>query len=258
MQWITLFQKEVLENWRNFKWVWVPLVIILLAIMDPITNYYLPQLIDIVGGMPDGAAFEVPVPSIEEAIMMSLSQLSTLGILVLVLISMGTITSERKSGISELVLAKPVSFRNYITAKWVSWIALVWVSLILGMAMIWYYGNLLFGEISLVTIALVIFFYGLWLTLVMTLSLFYNTLFNSSGVVAFFTIATIMVLSLVTQVFSHILTWSPNKLSEHIHEMLLVEEISMDLIWTSIITIAVIIILLLASIQLMSKKELAN
>ena len=37
-----LLRKEGLENWRNKKWIWVPLVFILLAIMDPITNYYLP------------------------------------------------------------------------------------------------------------------------------------------------------------------------------------------------------------------------
>src|SRR5690625_877857 len=88
MQWMTLFQKEILENWRNYKWIWVPLVITALMIMDPIVNYYLPEILDKLGGLPEGAIFEIPVPTAEEAIMMSLAQLGTLGILLFVLIGM--------------------------------------------------------------------------------------------------------------------------------------------------------------------------
>lgn len=258
MQWMTLFKKELLENWRNYKWVWVPLVIIVLAIMDPISSYFLPQIIDAVGGLPEGTNIELPPPSANEAIMMSLAQISLLGVLIFVLISMGTISGERRSGVAEIVLTKPVSFRNYITAKWVSWVLLTWTSLILGMGMSWYYVNLLFGEVSLITLIQIIFFYGLWLTLVVTFSIFYNTLFKSPGVVAFMTIATIMLFSIMTTVFQNILTWSPSKLSEYIHQMLIVEEVSSDLIGSAIVTIVLIVILLVASVLTVNKKELAT
>lgn len=76
MQWMTLFQKELLENWRNKKWIWVPLVMILISIMDPLTTYYLPQIIDSVGGVPEGTTFELPEFAPPEVMMMSLSQLS--------------------------------------------------------------------------------------------------------------------------------------------------------------------------------------
>lgn len=258
MQWITLFKKEMLESWRNYKWIWVPLVIILLAIMDPISTYYLPQIIDAVGGLPEGTIFEVPNVLASEAIMMSLSQLSSLGVLIITLMSMGSIAGERNSGVSELILVKPISYFNYITSKWASLLLLVWVSLSVGLITSWYYINLLFEKLPFTSLLLVILFYGLWLTLVITLSIFYNTLFKTPGIVAACTIITIIAMSLMTSIFGNHLAWSPNNLAGHIQEMLLSDQVPTDLIATSIITLVCIVVLLIGSLFVFEKKELAN
>lgn len=258
MQWTTLYKKEMLENWRNFKWIWFPLIMIVLAILDPISTYYLPLIIESVGGLPDGATIDIPTPLPREVIMMSLGQLSSLGVLIIVLLSMGTIAGERKSGVSELILVKPVSYKNYITSKFASLLTLVWFSLIIAMLASWYYVNLLFGEITFISLIQVIFFYGLWLTLVVSLVIFFNTLFKSPGLIAFLTIALIMIMSIITQIFGRFLLWSPNNLSKHIHESLIVNEITTDLMITSSITVVLIIILLVVSIFTFKTKELAN
>lgn len=44
-----MYNKEMLEMWRSFKWLWVPLVFILLGIMQPVTTYYLPQILEMAG-----------------------------------------------------------------------------------------------------------------------------------------------------------------------------------------------------------------
>jgi ABC-2 type transport system permease protein len=257
MQWMTIFQKELLENWRNKKWIWVPLVMILLSIMDPLTTYYLPQIIDSVGGLPEGTVYEIPEMEPAQVIMMSLSQLSSLGVLVVVLILMGTIAGERKSGVSELVLVKPVSYMHYISAKWVSYLLLVWVSLFLGLLVSWYYINILFGTLTFAEFLTVFFFYGMWLTLVVSLTIFYNTVFKSGGLVAFFTILTIMVMSIITQIFQHILDWSPNNLSSYILESLTSGEISNDLLATAGIALLLSVLLLLLSGLIFKRKEMA-
>jgi len=255
MQWKTLFKKEMLENWRNYKWIWVPLVMILLAIMDPITTYYLPLIIESVGGLPEGAVLEMPTLLPSDVIMMSLGQLSSLGVLIIVLMMMGTISGEIKSGVSELVLVKPITHRNYITSKWASYLLIVWLSLFLAMLTIWYYINLLFGELSFLTLLLVIIFYGLWLTLIVTLAIFYNTLVKTPGLVAALTIITAIIMSIVTSIFDHLLTWSPVKLSGYIGEMLIFSEVSTDLIATSLVTIGMIVCLIVASIYIFRNKE---
>src|SRR5699024_8226735 len=104
----------------------------------------------------------------------------------------------------------------------------------------------------------VIFFYGLWLVLVATISIFYNTLFRSPGLVAAFSIITIMLMSIVTSIFSHILPWRPNKLSSHIQETLITNELSIDLIGSAVVTIVISAVLLLASIYIFRTKELAE
>lgn len=258
MQWITLFKKEMVEFWRNKKWIWFPLVMILLAIMDPISNYYLPQIIEATGGLPEGTTIELPDYTPPEVIMMSLGQFSSLGVLVIVLMSMGTIASERKSGVSELILVKPVAYRNYITAKWAALLVLVWGSLLIGILASWYYITILYGDLALGSLLLVVLFYGLWLTLVVTVSIFYNTLFKSVGVVGFLSILTIMLVGLVTRIFGRFLSWSPIHLSDHIFDMLMMDHMSSELFATALVTLAMTIVLLILSIFTFKTKEMAN
>src|SRR5690606_36497753 len=110
-------------------------------------------------------------------------QLNLFSVLVISLISMGTIASERNSGITEIILVKPIRYAHYVIAKWIAFLILIWFSLCLGMLANWYYVNLLFGDLNFTTILQIMFFYGLWFMFVLTLSIFYNTLFNSPGLV---------------------------------------------------------------------------
>ncbi|GGA89209.1 ABC transporter permease [Ornithinibacillus halotolerans] len=256
MQWMTLLKKELLENWRNKKWIWVPLVIILLSIMDPLTTYFMPQILDSVGGMPEGTVIEMPEFAPAEVVLITLGQLSSLGVLIVVLITMGTITGERKSGVSELVLVKPVSFWNYISAKWVSFLLLVWASLFFGILVHWYYINILFGNLSFTEFLTIFFFFGVWLTFVVSLTIFYSSVVKSTGLVAFFTILTIMAMSLVTEIFQYVLDWSPNNLSDYIFESLVNGEVVSDLWITAGITFGISLLLLVSSVQIFKRKEM--
>ncbi|MCC2251519.1 ABC transporter permease [Virgibacillus sp. AGTR] len=250
-----LLQKEMLENWRNKKWIWVPLVFLLLAIMDPISNYYLPQILESIGGLPDGTVLELPEYAPQDILLMSLGQFSSLGVLLIVLISMGTIAGEQKNGVMDLLLIKPISYRSIILAKWFSLLLLVWTSLFLGITASWYYTNSLYGEIEFLSMLLVTFYYGLWLTLVVTISIFYNAIIQTPGLVAFLTILTTIILSIVTNVFGTHIKWSPVNLSTYIHEMLVLGSVTSQLIATAFTTIVLIIIILSVAIYCFKKKQ---
>lgn len=258
MQWWVLFHKELVENVRNVKWIWVPLVMILIAVMDPLTNYYLPQIIEATGGLPDGTQIDLPEYQPSDVVMLSLGQFNTIGVAIIALISMGTIAGERKSGVSELVLVKPVSYTNYITAKWASTACLILVSFALGMLASWYYINLLFGELSFGALLQVLFFYGLWFMLVVSLSIFYNAIFKIPGLIAFLTIATVGLISIVTSVFSHVLEWSPSRISPYIQQMVITGNVPSDLTCAAIVTGIMIGLLLIASVMIFRKKEVAS
>lgn len=257
-QWRVLFKKEMIGHFRDRKWIWVPLVLIILAVMDPVTNYYMPQILDAVGGLPEGSVFEMPEISEVDAIKMSISQLSSLGVLIIALISMGTIATERKSGIAELILVKPVAYSAYILSKWAALLVLVLVSYLLSMLFAWYYIGVLYGFIPVKDFLLLTFFYGLWLMLVVTISIFYNTLFRSSGLVAFSTIATLLLMSGISSLFGKRLKFNPNQLSAHAFSFLHTGEIPNALYGSAVVTIVICVLLLLASVYIFHTKEHAG
>lgn len=257
MQWMTLFKKELHENWHNKKWIWVPLVMILLAIMDPLSYYYLPQILDTVGGVPDGSVFEIPEIIPTDAIMMSIGQLKMFGVLIIILISMGTIAGEKSRGITEIILVKPIAYHHYITAKWAQYFILIIFSLFISLLTSWYYITILFGDLAFSILLMVALFYGIWYVFVLTVTFFYNTLFNSPGLVAAMSLVTIIIMSIFNMIFGHTLTWFPNNLEVHLQEMLVTGRISADLIGTSSILIILIALLLIATIYIFTKREKA-
>src|SRR5699024_1854561 len=113
--------------------IWVPLVFILICIMDPISYYYLPEIMDTVGGVPEGMEFDIPDMTGAEMVIVSIGQLSMFGVLVTILVAMGTIASERKLGITDIILVKPIKSVNFITTKWLSHTLLIIVALFIGL-----------------------------------------------------------------------------------------------------------------------------
>lgn len=256
-QFITILKKEQLEYWRNFSWIWVPVVFILLAIMDPITTYYLPIILDSLGGLPEGATFELPEIPAADAFMMSLAQISLFGMLIIVLLTMGTIAGERKSGITELVLVKPIKYSVYITAKWLAKIKLFLAALMIGLLLSWYYVNILFGTLTFNQFIRALFFYSLWVIFVVSLTIFFNTLVKSPGLVGGLSVGVLVGMWMFNLIFSHRLPWFPNNLSSYIGDMLHSGEIPTELWGTALITILLSTGLLLLSFYTFKHKELA-
>lgn len=257
-QWFILLNKEMLEMTRNFKWVWVPIAFILLGVMDPLTTYYLPQILDSVGGLPEGTVIEMPTPPAPEILLMSIGQYNMLGVLIIVLITMGSISGERKSGVAGIILVKPVAFSSYITAKWAGILLITWVSFFLGLLASWYYVGILFDWIPFGDFIQAFFLYGIWLSFVLTLTIFFNSFFKSPGVVGFVSIATILILSLVSGSFSHLLEWSPAQLTSYTGAFLQTSSFPDAVLPTSLLAVVGIILLLVGSIVVFRNKELAG
>ena len=237
MQWTVILKKELTENWRNFKWLWVPIVFILISIMDLISTYYMPIIIESAGGLPEGTVIDIPMPSPSEAMLMSFSQLNMIGVLILTVMSMGTISGEIKSGVYELILAKPVKYTNYVTGKFFSYWLLMMVSLLLGLLASWYYTNLLFGELALSQMFVAALFYACWLTLVIAIVILYNTWFKSPGLIAFLSIITVLILTVMTNIFGHVLGWSPAKITEYISIYLHTGDLDIEIWFSAIVTL---------------------
>lgn len=257
-QWWTLLQKELLEMWRNFKWIWVPITFILIGVKEPISSYYLPQIIDSLGGLPEGAVIEIPKPTAGEVLISGLGQYTTLGVLIIVLTTMGIIAGERKSGVAAIVLVKPVSYFSYVTAKWAGGLLLLWSSFLIGYLATWYYTGILFEWIPIEDFFQSYFFYGLWLTVILTITLFFSAALLSAGVAGFCSLAVVILISLVSSALSNRLEWSPSQLTNYANEMLVGNGIPDALLPSSILALVILAVLLGLSIFIFRKKELAS
>ncbi|WP_419886873.1 ABC transporter permease [Neobacillus niacini] len=257
-QWMTLFQKEIIEMWRNFKWIWVPITFILLGVSEPLTSYYLPQIIKSVGGLPEGAVFEIPTPTAGAVLASGLSQYSTIGVLVIVLGTMGIIAGERKSGVAAMILVKPVSYLSYVTSKWAGSLFLVWISLFIGYLSTWYYTGQLFDWVPIGEFFQSFVLYGLWLTLIVTVTVFFSSALLSPGVAGFISLALALAVSIASGALSHLLEWSPSQLTSYAGALLTAGELPDDTLPASLVALVLILIFLLFSVFVFKRKELAS
>lgn len=212
-QWCVLFGKEMLEMRRNLKWLWVPIVFILLGIMQPVVYYFMPQILQAAGGLPEGAIIDIPPPQASAVMAETFGQFGSIGLLVLVLAFMGIVAGERQSRTAGMILVRPVPRASFITAKWAAACLLALVSVLAGSLAAWFYTSELIGDISLGLSLLGALVFGLWIMFVMTVTVFLSTIFKSNGAVASLTLLLAIGLSVLTGVFSRLMTWSPSMLT---------------------------------------------
>ena len=229
---------------------------IALGIMQPAVIYYLPQIIGSVGGLPEGAVIEIPLLTPGGVLAESLSQLGTLGVLVLVLSAMGTVVAERNSGAAAMLLVKPVSFGAYLSAKWSAYNLLMLVSVLLSQMSAWYYTTVLFGPFPIGVLLASSAAFAVWISFILTALIFASVFFRSVAAVAFATLAVAVVLAVLGPPFGSAMDWSPSNLSSYASE-LLTNGTETGLLVPLIATFELIGALLLAAITAFKRRQLA-
>jgi len=250
---IVLFQKEWRENTRNFKIVWIPLVFIFFGITEPVTNYYLPQILEAVGNIPEGAMFPFPEFTPAQILMSTMGQYQFIGMLVLVLGFMGTISRERKNGTGTLIYVRPISFLSYFLSKWkvVSIISLgsVW----LGLLAAWYYTELLFGNVPVSDFLAFAGTYSVWILFVISIVLAASSWLPTGGA-AGVSLALVLIIQIVDSLLGTYWTISPWKISTYATQWLTGGPDLSNFWWSMTVTILSIIALVAFGVW-MSKRN---
>ncbi|MBM7565306.1 ABC transporter permease [Paenibacillus sacheonensis] len=211
-QWTVMYRKEWLELLRTYKLLWVPLAFVLLSAMQPVSTYFLPDILAHAGNLPEGAVISIPVPTAEEVMAQTLQQLNVFGLLILALSSMNVISAERTGGMTAMILVKPVSFRGFVASKWAAQLTLVTIAFAGGFGAAYYYTSVLFRtpdwHRSLIAIAL----YWLWLVLAGALTLAFSALLRSGAAAAVCSLALLAALSVTAGLLPDALSASPGML----------------------------------------------
>lgn len=206
-----LLQKEFRENWRSFKLLWIPLVFVLLGVSDPLTNYYLMDIMKAVSDVPEGFEMLLPEYVPADLLQASTGQFQSIGLIVIIASFMGSISRERKNGTATLLYVRPISFNNYFLSKWLMASLVAIISVLAGYAGSMYYTSILYGTVDVADLCIAVASYLVWILLVITVTLAMSAAFTTAigGTLSFILL---FVGSLVDSLLGKYWTVSPWKL----------------------------------------------
>ena len=174
-----LLQKEFRESWRSWKFLWIPLIFALLGMSDPLTNYYMMDILNAVGNVPEG--FEMLMPELMPADLLqaSVGQFQTIGLLVLMATFVGAISKERASGMATLLYVRPISFGAYFMSKFIVMSTVGLVSILAGFSASIYYTVVLYGTFEVGSLVASFCTYFSWLLFVLAVTLMMSATFKT-------------------------------------------------------------------------------
>jgi ABC-2 type transport system permease protein len=110
-----LLRKELREQWRTLRLPILVVVFLVIGFGSPVLARFTPELIRTFAG--DQLSIQLPPPTAADAVDQLLKNGTQFGILVAILLAMGSVATERERGTAALVLVGPASRAAFIVAK---------------------------------------------------------------------------------------------------------------------------------------------
>lgn len=203
---MTLLKKELLEQWRTYRFLVVVAILLLFGLASPLMARYLPDIIRSMGGV-EGLEQLIPTPTTADAIGQYLKNCGQFGVILALLVPMGAIVGEKDRGTAAMVLSKPVARASFLLSKFAA-AALVFL---LGIALAglgaYYYTGVLFAWLDVGAFALLNLLFWLNLLVYLALTIFASTLARSTvaaGGIAFGLFMVMWIVGIVPQIGRHL------------------------------------------------------
>lgn len=137
-----LLRKELLEAWRTLRLPVVAAVFVLIGLGSPLLARFTPELLKALGG----GQFQIvlPTPTTADAVDQLIKNVGQFGILVAVLLAMGSVASEKERGTAGLILTKPASRGAFLASKLIAIGATLLVAVVFAAGAAWFYTLVLF------------------------------------------------------------------------------------------------------------------
>ena len=246
-----IVKHEWREAWSNKRLVWIPIALMLLASMQPVTLYFLPDILASGGNFPDGTVIEIPTPTPEEVLIAVSEQLRQIGLLVVLLSAMHTFSQERTNGTLAWLKSLHIPTTRIIVSKWGHYALLTLFGLVLAQASAAYYTMILFdafdaGDFLISTILLSLHF-------VVQLSIFFlvASLIESGVVAVVVTLGLHFIMSLLIGWIN--LDWMPWRLGPLSGDVLVGDIEPVWPILTSLLVMGVALLIASKKLQFLSK-----
>ncbi|MBI2853681.1 MAG: ABC transporter permease subunit [Chloroflexi bacterium] len=171
-----LLKKEVKEQLRTYKLLIVGGIFLLFGITTPLMLKYLPQIIELAG---EQMNIQVPPPTAVQSLAEYASTIGQMGVLVAVLIAMGSVSNELRHGTAVMILSKPVSRAAFVSAKIIAMSLTFLVSLALASLFCFAYTVWLIGSADISAFVSLNLLIGLFLVLCLAVTTLFSSIFKS-------------------------------------------------------------------------------
>jgi ABC-2 type transport system permease protein len=148
MNFLIVLRKELLEQWRTYKLLIVAAVLVVFGLISPLLAKLTPELLKAIPNMPPALALAIPAPTLADAVSQYVKNMSQFGILLALLMSMGSVAQEKERGTAAMMLTRQVSRETFLLAKFTALALIFAASLVLAALGCWYYTLLLFQALD--------------------------------------------------------------------------------------------------------------
>ena len=252
------FKKEWIESIRGKKFYVLTAVFVFFAILGAVSAKYMSEILEWAMSMStdsDTTIFNIPETTWVDAWGQFYGNISQIGVLCVVFMYMGSVSSEKRSGSAALTLTKNLSHTTFIMAKFVVALLITTISFVIGVIVCYgytyyFYGhagdvfNILAGAFSFVV------FMFLMISIIMLSSTIAKSTVGSVGF-AFLAFMIISILNIVRRI-EHL--WPGSLLTK---SPLFSAGVSLNgFIGAFIVTILSSLLCLLLSIKILKKQEI--
>lgn len=149
MIFLVALRKELLEQWRTYRLLVVVAVLLIFGLLSPLTAKFTPELMKL---LPEGEEIAklIPPPTAADAVAQYIKNSSQFGVVLALLMAMGTMAQEKDKGTAALILAKPMPRSVFLWAKF----AALGLTFVMGIAIAgvacYYYTLILFETLDVV------------------------------------------------------------------------------------------------------------
>ena len=173
-----LLKKDLKEQFKTYRWLIVGGIFLLFGITTPLMYKYLPEILELAGEQL--TIIELPPPTAFDSLAEYAGTIGQIGVLVAVLVAMGSIANELRQGTAMITLSKPVSRLSFVSAKLVAVSITFLGSMVLASIFCFAYTVWLIESTEVMPFIGVNLLLGLFLVFCLALTLLFSSLFKSS------------------------------------------------------------------------------
>ncbi|MFC3418985.1 ABC transporter permease [Salinicoccus hispanicus] len=246
IQMSALFRKEVVESWRNFRLMAILIVFIIIGVLSPFTALILPDILGMV--MKDsGIMAEIPDSAALDSYTQFFTNMNQMGLVIFVIVFGSILTHEFSRNTLVNLVTKGLKRTNVIVVKSV-FLIFVWTMGYVVSALVTYIYTLYYWDEAVDHLILsftMTWMYGLF---IISLVMFASTLFTNSFIAVLLSVVAIVIMMMMASIHPDVAEYLPQYLIGNNVGLLAGEVEPRDVLWPSVITGGVTLVLFLLAV----------